>query len=153
MDLLKKKADEKLGVVEEVSEFETVASDKSSGPASSSAGAAAAAASTATNASSTQQPTSAGDVATPPVSIFNTPRNATPAPFFSPAVGARPAPGLPRGLSKNELQAKLNHLRARQTTLRESASSLVGARREEIEHQIRLIDEQKAQLKKAIKQV
>lgn len=158
VEKLRKKVDEKVGNVEEPSEFEVVASEDASSadePVQPTVESTATKASASSAKKTASAPTSAtaSTVATPPVSIFNARPSASPSPFFSPAVAARSAPAAPRAQSKGELQAQLNHFRARQQSLREAATTAAQRQRDEMEHEIRMIDVQKAELKQALKRL
>jgi len=149
VEKLRKKVDEK--VVDEPSEFEVVATggaDTAREPAQ--ATTAAIPPSTASGQKTTAPtPTTAG---TAPASIFNA-RPSAPSPFFSPSVAARSPPAAPRTRSKEELQAQLKLLRARQQSLREEVGTATQRQREEVEHEIRMIDVQKAELKQTLKRL
>ncbi|GMF40878.1 unnamed protein product [Phytophthora fragariaefolia] len=127
VEKLKKKADEKLGVEEEENEFEEMAQGHGE----------------------KVQPLEEKQAAAPaaPASMPSSP--AAVLPFAAPGIASPPGARRPR--SKEELQQQLAQLRLQQTRLQKQISSGEGVMKEELEHQVRMIDVQKDEVKRLIK--
>lgn len=151
VEKLRKKVDEKVGNVDEPSEFEVVATGDAGTAREPAQPTTAAIPPNTAPGQKTTAPTSTS-AGTAHASIFNA-RPSAPSPFFSPSVAARSPPAAPPARSKDELQAQLTLLRARQQSLRESAGTVTQRQREEVEHEVRMIDVQKAELKHALKRL
>lgn len=131
VEKLKKKADEKMGVEEQQNEFEQMASDEVTNEVK-----------------EVEVKVKEEAVAkTAPASMLGS-GAAAGVPFFSPVVTSNAR----RAKTKPELQQQLAQLRLQQERLRKQTSGLSdGPQKEELEHQMRMIDVQKAQLKTTIK--
>lgn len=148
VDKVQKKVDEKLGVVE-TNEFVVMADARptASGVATSEKSSA----TPASKAVGEQKTSSAATPATAPRASVLSSSSAPPAPFFRPS--AAPAPAA-RPQSKADLQTQLQQVRAKQQQLRQDLQSGASFRDvEDVEVEIRLLDQQKAQLKRMIKRL
>ncbi|KAG6594260.1 serine protease family S09X [Phytophthora cinnamomi] len=134
VEKLRKKADEKLGVEEEENEFEEMAAKTVQAAEEKQAPAVPAAASTA---------------AAPATSMLSSGGMAPGMPFMSPGIVSQS--GGRHSKTKAELDQQLAQLRLQQERLHKQIRSGEGVMKEELEHQVRMIDVQKDQVKRAIK--
>ncbi|KUF92469.1 Solute carrier family 2 [Phytophthora nicotianae] len=136
VEKLKKKADEKLGVEEEENEFEQMAEGQQTS-------------------SIEVEKAELKQVATttaPATSMLNTGIMSSPGmPFIAP--GMSPQASARRPKSKTELEQQLTQLREQQKRLEKQIRSGGGVAKEELEHQVRMIDIQKEQIKRMIKRL
>ncbi|RLN73505.1 hypothetical protein BBJ28_00019446 [Nothophytophthora sp. Chile5] len=147
---LRKKADEKLGVVETEDEFVAMAGGDSQLESTSKQQTAAATA---------EQPVAKPEVAkrttavaeSAPTSMLNSSVASPGMSFFSPAVTS--ASNARRPKSKAELEHQLAQLRLQQEKLQQQIqrANMSSAELEELEHQMRMLDIQKGQVKRIIK--
>ncbi|GMF22699.1 unnamed protein product [Phytophthora lilii] len=130
VEKLKKKADEKLGVEEEESEFEAMQQTEEK--------------------TAKVQPAEQKQVvpAALPTSMLSSGVVSPGMPFIAPGVTS---PASRRPKSKAELQQQLAQLRVQQEQLQKRVQSSDGVAKEELDHQVRMIDIQKDQLKRMIK--
>ncbi|KAF4317737.1 hypothetical protein BBO99_00007809 [Phytophthora kernoviae] len=147
VEKLRKKADEKLGVVEEENEFEEMADGNTEGS------------------SAIRQQAVEEEVApalepavektlvvTAPTSMLNASAATPGMPFFSPAVTS--AANARRVKTKPEVEQQLAQLRLQQVRVQQDLrKSSNAAEREELEHQVRMIDIQKDQVKRMLKRL
>ncbi|KAL4158011.1 hypothetical protein PRNP1_003791 [Phytophthora ramorum] len=141
VEKLKKKADEKLGIEEEENEFEEMVEGSN------------VTADAAQEVVGTQQfIVEQETVTTPPTSMLNS--RVAPSPSGIPFI----APGMASSTitsrhvkSKTQLEQQLATLRVLQARLQRQIRSSDGVEKEELEHQVRMIDIQKEQLKGTIK--
>ncbi|KAG7399766.1 hypothetical protein PHYBOEH_007929 [Phytophthora boehmeriae] len=144
VDKLRKKADEKLGVVEEENEFEEMADGNDAAIREQAAAGVLVPASEAVAEKNSATNT--------PASMLNTSAARSGMPFFSPAVTS--ASNARRVKTKPELERQLAELRLQQKRIKQDfRKSSNGTEREELEHQVRMIDIQKDQLKRMIKRL
>lgn len=142
VEKIQKKVDEKLGVVE-TNEFVVMADQqKPAKPAKSAAK---------DDNSSDSKPTSTTETrSAPPASMFSSSAAVTTTPFFHQST----APASQRLKSKSELQTQLQQLRVKQQQLQHELESGTSFRDvDDVEVEIRLLDQQKAQLKRMIKRL
>lgn len=143
VEKIQKKVDEKLGVVE-TNEFVVMADQqKPVKPAR-----------TASKDDDNSKPAvfSTETRSAPPTSMFSSSAAMTTTPFFHPSTTASATAQRPK--SKSELQTQLQQLRVKQQQLREELQSDVSFRDvDDAEVEIRLLDQQKAQLKRMIKRL
>ncbi|KUF67216.1 hypothetical protein AM587_10014818 [Phytophthora nicotianae] len=136
VEKLKKKADEKLGVEEEENEFEQMAEGQQTS-------------------SIEVEKAELKQVATttaPATSMLNTGIMSSPGmPFIAP--GMSPQASARRPKSKTELEQQLTQLREQQKRLEKQIRSGGGVAKEELEHQVSMIDIQKEQIKRMIKRL
>lgn len=153
MEKLRKKVDDKVGKPE-ASEFEVVATGVGSASSGDTSEAVAVdSPSTPQSAAPAKRDTPQAPAVGQPASIFHSQAATTPSPFFSPGVAARRPPA-PRPQSKAELEAQLVQLRQKQQSLKASlATATAGVARDNIEFEVRMIDEKKEQLKRTLKQL
>lgn len=154
VEKLQKKVDEKLGVVE-TNEFVVMADQQKPkrAPAKEPASA------NEVNGEFVVPPTSTNAVAADaparaaPASVFSSSAAPTTMPFFSPSSAAAAASSS-RPKSKADLQAQLQQLRGKQLALKQELQAGESFRAvDDIEFDIRLIDQQKAQVKRMIKRL
>ncbi|KAF4042695.1 hypothetical protein GN244_ATG05001 [Phytophthora infestans] len=134
VEKLKKKADEKLGVEEEENEFEQMAERQEITPI---AVEKAEQKQTVTTAAAATSTLGSGVVSSPGLPFI--------APGMSPQAKAR------RPKSKTELEHQLAQLREKQKRLEDQIRRGEGVAKDELEHQVRMIDIQKEQVKRMIK--
>ncbi|RLN86908.1 hypothetical protein BBJ28_00007383 [Nothophytophthora sp. Chile5] len=150
VEKLRKKADEKLGIVETEDEFVAMAGGDSQLESISKKQTAAATA---------EQPVAKPEVAkqttavakSAPTSMLNSSVASPGMSFFSPAVTS--ASNARRPKSKAELEHQLAQLRLQQENLQQQIQrvNMSSAELEELEHQVRMLDIQKGQVKRIIK--
>ncbi|TYZ57813.1 hypothetical protein PybrP1_005533 [[Pythium] brassicae (nom. inval.)] len=144
VDKVQKKVDEKLGVVE-TNEFVVMADEQQ--PAAKTGPSAEKSAPAATTIA---EPESAVAAAAPRALVFASTAGASATPFFHPSA---PAPAA-RPKSKADLQTQLLQLRVKQQQLQRELESGASFRDvDDVEVEIRLVDQQKAQLKRMIKRL
>ncbi|KAG7390993.1 hypothetical protein PHYPSEUDO_006128 [Phytophthora pseudosyringae] len=137
VEKLKRKADEKLGVEEEENEFEEMAEGQ---PESSFA---------ALEKAEPVEQKQKQVAAAAPTSMLSSGAVASPGlPFIAPGRTPQASAGLPK--SKAELQQQLAQLRRQQKRLQKQIHGGEGVAKEELEHQVRMIDIQKEQVKRMI---
>ncbi|KAF1776613.1 hypothetical protein JG687_00000662 [Phytophthora cactorum] len=138
VEKLKKKADEKLGVEEEENEFEQMAEGQQER-------------STTTTMEKVEQKQVVTTTA-PATTVLNSGVVSSPGmPFTAP--GMSPQANARRPKSKAELEQQLAQLREQQKRLEKQIRSGEGVAKEELEHQVRMIDIQKEQVKRMIKRL
>ncbi|KAE9022106.1 hypothetical protein PR003_g11244 [Phytophthora rubi] len=133
VEKLKKKADEKLGVEEEENEFEEMAGEQQQETVKT------------VQAVELKQTPTASASATSMLSSGVTPGM----PFMTPGIALKAGASRPK--SKAELEQQLSQLRLQQGRLQKQIRSGEGVMKEELEHQVRMIDVQKDQVKRMIK--
>lgn len=147
VDKVQKKVDEKLGVVE-TNEFVVMAADTQPPKATTSGPSVEKPASPANT--SAAQPSIAPTTAPRP-SVFASTVTASATPFLHPS--ATPAP-VARPTSKADLETQLAQLRVKQQQLQQELQSGTSFRDvDDVEVEIRLLDQQKAQLKRTMKRL
>ncbi|CAH0482652.1 unnamed protein product [Peronospora belbahrii] len=141
VEKLKKKVDEKLGVQEETNELVAMndVRQKDSSAAFQ------------TMPAPSSEETMA--VMAPPTMLNSSVGSSCWMPFLVPGMSMQMKTNARHSMSKEELEQQLTQLRMNQKRLQKQICSVVGAAKDELEHQVRMIDIQKEQVKLQIKRL